>query len=373
MGNLGASQNGQPGATNAGQGQGATGTTALGNSALGYVVDNTGLGTAQTALRQSGIQPAAFLAAGAAAAAGTHTMVPTAPPWPYPHPGLKLAPELLNAVMGMPDGAGAAAQPATLLGGGGMPQNATANAAAAAGPTPPAYPNFGQHFPGTINNQAVRGDRTMGAVDTAALTLLGQVANMSPPAGPTGRGGSATAAAGVGGATGGPNMGQTGMNSNVGGGVNQAIAGGGEGPRPPGVGPGAAAAAAAGIPPPPRTFPFGLPRGAPTPPAGGAPFGTTAHVPLPQQATAAGGTNPSPRWRAARHRSDHGGGERWRTWGPIWRDRPVRTADPADTSHANSGPTAATSTAAGTSGHPSRGNSRQRSGTAGGGPASVWA
>ena len=71
MGNLGASQNGQPGATNAGQGQEATGTTTLGNSALGFVVDNTGLGTAQTALRQSqsGIQPAAFLAAGAAAAA----------------------------------------------------------------------------------------------------------------------------------------------------------------------------------------------------------------------------------------------------------------------------------------------------------------
>ena len=87
-------------------------------------------------------------------------------------------------------------------------------------------------------------------------------------------------------------MGQAGMNSNVGGAVNQAIVGAGEGPRPPGLGPGAAAAAAAGIPPPPRTFPFGLPRGAPTPPTGGAPFSTTAHVPLPQQATAAGAPTP---------------------------------------------------------------------------------
>ena len=72
MDNFGASQNGQPGATNAGQGQGTTGTTTLGNSAIGVVVDNTGLGAAQTALRQSGIQPAAFHAAGAAAAAGAH-------------------------------------------------------------------------------------------------------------------------------------------------------------------------------------------------------------------------------------------------------------------------------------------------------------
>ena len=171
MDNLGDSQNGQPGATNAGQDQGATGISTLGKSALGYVMVDTGQGTAQTALRQSGIKPAAFLAAGAAAAAGTHTMALTAPPWPYPHPGLGLAPELLNAVMGMPDGAGAAAQPAT-LGGGGMPQNAPANAPAVAGPTPPADPNFGKHFLETINNQAVRADHTMGAVDTAALTLL---------------------------------------------------------------------------------------------------------------------------------------------------------------------------------------------------------
>ena len=79
MGNLGgASQkNGQPDATNAGQGQGTTGTTTLGISAFGFVVDNTGLGAAQTALRQSGIQPAAFHAASAAAAAGAHPMAPT--------------------------------------------------------------------------------------------------------------------------------------------------------------------------------------------------------------------------------------------------------------------------------------------------------
>jgi len=56
MDNLDDSQNGQPGATNAGHDQGATGTTALGNSALGYVMVNTGQGTPQTALYQGGIQ-----------------------------------------------------------------------------------------------------------------------------------------------------------------------------------------------------------------------------------------------------------------------------------------------------------------------------
>ena len=288
MDNLGDSQNGQPGATNAGQDQGATGISNLGNSALGYVMVDTGQGTAQTTLHQGGIQPAAFLAAGAAAAAGTHTMAPTAPPWPRPHPGLGLTPELLNAVMGVPDGAGAAAQPAA-LGGGGVLPNVPANAAAA-GPMPPAYPNFGQRFPQTIDNQAVRADHTMD-VDTAALNLLGQAANMSPPAGLTGRGGYATAAAGAGGTTGGFYTGQTGMDSNVGGGVGQAIAGAGEGPRPPGTGPGAAAAAAAGLPPPPRTFPFAPPRGTPIPPTGGAPFGMTTHVP-PPQATTAGAPTP---------------------------------------------------------------------------------
>ena len=76
MDNLGASQNGQPGATNASQGQGTTGTTTLGNSDIGVVVDNTGLGAAQTvkmALHQSGTQPDAFHAAGAAAASGART------------------------------------------------------------------------------------------------------------------------------------------------------------------------------------------------------------------------------------------------------------------------------------------------------------
>ena len=76
--------------------------------------------------------------------------------------------------MGMPDGAGggAAAQPAK-LGGDGVLLNVPANAAAA-DPMPPAYPNFGQRFPQTIDNQAVRADRTMD-VDTASLNnLLGQ-------------------------------------------------------------------------------------------------------------------------------------------------------------------------------------------------------
>ena len=106
MDNFDVAVNGQPGATNAGQGQGATGPTPLGNSAVGFVVDNTDLGTTQTALRKSGIQPAAFHEAGAAAAAGAHTMAPTAPLWQ--HPGLGLTPELLNAVMvmGMPGGRG---------------------------------------------------------------------------------------------------------------------------------------------------------------------------------------------------------------------------------------------------------------------------
>ena len=72
MDNFGASANGPPGATNAGQGQGTTGTATLGGSAIGVVVDNTGLGMTQTALRQSGIQPGAFHAAGAVAAAGAH-------------------------------------------------------------------------------------------------------------------------------------------------------------------------------------------------------------------------------------------------------------------------------------------------------------
>ena len=95
MDNPGGSQNGQPGATNAGQDQGATGISTLGNRALGYVMVDTGQGTAQAALRQGGIQPAAFLAAGAAAAAGTHTMAPTAPPWP-PRPASLALDWLLN-------------------------------------------------------------------------------------------------------------------------------------------------------------------------------------------------------------------------------------------------------------------------------------
>ena len=87
--------NGPPGATNAGQGQGTTRTTTLGGSAIGVVVDITRFGgtTTQVAalrLRQSGIQPGAFLAAGAAAAAGAHQIAPTAPPWPNAGLGLNL-------------------------------------------------------------------------------------------------------------------------------------------------------------------------------------------------------------------------------------------------------------------------------------------
>ena len=150
MDNLGASQDGQPGATNAGQGQGTTGTTTFGNSFIGVVVDNTGLGAAQTALRQSGIRSAAFHAAGSEAAAGAHPMAPTALRWP--NPGLGLTLELMDAVMGNPGGAGAATgQPAT-QGGGGVPQHAMAHAAAAAATMPPAYPAFGQRFPEMNNN-----------------------------------------------------------------------------------------------------------------------------------------------------------------------------------------------------------------------------
>ena len=155
MDNAGDSHAGQPGATNAGQDQGATGGMNLGNSALGYVMVDTGQGAAPTELRQGGVQPAAFFAAGAAAAAGTHTTAPPAPQVPYPQLGLGLSPELLNAVMGVPTGTGAAAQPAT-LGGGGVPQNGPANAPAAAGTATLAYPNFGNDLPQTTFNQDVQ-------------------------------------------------------------------------------------------------------------------------------------------------------------------------------------------------------------------------
>ena len=52
MDNVGDSHVGQPGATNAGQDLGATGGMNLGNSALGYVMVDTGQGTAQTTLHQ---------------------------------------------------------------------------------------------------------------------------------------------------------------------------------------------------------------------------------------------------------------------------------------------------------------------------------
>ena len=76
--------------------QGATGTTTFGDSATGVVVDNTGLGAAQTALRLSGIAPEAFHAAGAATATGVHATAPTAPPFPLATLGLAPEPELLD-------------------------------------------------------------------------------------------------------------------------------------------------------------------------------------------------------------------------------------------------------------------------------------
>ena len=164
MDNAGDSHAGQPGATNAGQDQGATGGMNLGNSALGYVMVDTGQGAAPTELRQGGVQPAAFLAAGAAAAAGTHTTAPPAPQGPYPQLGLGLSPELLNAVMGVPAGAGAAAQPAT-LGGGGVPQNGPAIAPAAAGTNTLAYPNFGNDLPQTTFNQDAQTNQAMDATE----------------------------------------------------------------------------------------------------------------------------------------------------------------------------------------------------------------
>ena len=117
------------------------------------------------------------------------------------------------------------------------------------------------------------------------LTLLGQAADLSPGARPAGRGGGERAAAGLGGATGGPAFGQTaGLYSAVGGDVNQAITGVGDGLRFPGVGSAAAAAAAAGFPPPQRTHlnTTAPPRGAPAPPMGGAPTGTGAPLLQPQ-------------------------------------------------------------------------------------------
>ena len=118
MGNFGASQNGPSDATNAGQGQGTPGTTTLGGSAIG-VVDNSGLGTTQTALRPSGIQRDAFHAAGAAeaGAAGAHQMAPTAPPWPNAGLGLNL--DLTGAMVMDLDGARAATGPQTIQGSGG--------------------------------------------------------------------------------------------------------------------------------------------------------------------------------------------------------------------------------------------------------------
>ena len=324
-------------------------------------------------------------------------MAPTAPSWPNPGLGLNL--EITDAMMMNLGGAGAATGQPAMQGGGGAPQRPMAfRAAAAADPTPPAFPDFGQRFPEMINNQAVRGDHQMGGAGMAGLTLLGQVAQLSPNAARTGQIGGVAAAAGLGGATGGAALaGQTGMYSNVGGAVNQAIAGAGDGLRMPGAGPGAAALAAAGLPPPPLThlIPNAPPRGPPAPQMGGAPSGPVvpvrqpqravaagapppgqgAVVPVrqPQQAAAVGAPPPRPRRRTARLRGEHGCGERCSPRGPVRHDylQPVRTAGPA--AHPSTGPTAATAATAGASGRPSCGFSRQRSGTAGCGAATAGA
>ena len=114
MDNLGASQNGQPGATNAGQGQGTTGTTTLGNSAIGAVVGNTGYGAGR---RRRFARVASSLLRSTLPAQQRlreptqwrqrrlhgHILVLA---WPLA--------ELMGAVMGNPGGAGAATgQPAT--------------------------------------------------------------------------------------------------------------------------------------------------------------------------------------------------------------------------------------------------------------------
>ena len=179
-----------------------------------------------------------------------------------------------------------------------MPQHATTSAAAAAAPMPPAYPNFGQRFPETNTNQAVRGDQQTGDAGMAALTLLGQVAQLSPPAVPAGQGGGATAAAGVGGATGGPNLGQTGIYSNVGGNVNRAIARAGGGPPMPGGEPARArrrqrqpVSLRLDVLTSPQS-PLPVARRHPRWPMGGTPNGPVVPVPQRQQAAAAGAPLP---------------------------------------------------------------------------------
>ena len=163
-------------------------------------------------LRQSGIPPAAFLAAGASAAAGMHQAAPTPPLGQNEGLGLNL--DFTNTMMTNP-GAYAATAPRRTLGGGGQPTQpttATTGVAMGAAWTPD---TFGDRFP-EMNNQ-VRGDMQMGASGMAGLALLGQAAHLSPSAAPAARPGGAAAAAGLGGASGGAaSTGQVGLFSHVG-------------------------------------------------------------------------------------------------------------------------------------------------------------
>ena len=207
------------------------------------------------------------------------------------------------------------------------------------------------------------------------LALLGQAAHLSPGAGPAGQGRGATAAAGLGGATGGPAFGQTaGMFSNAGGDVNQAITGAGDGLRLPGFDAAAAAAAAAGFPPPQRTHltTTAPPLGAPAPPIGGAPTGTGVPLLQPQRTSAAGAPPPGqgagPRGFAGTTAAANAGAR----GGPVRREylQPVRATGSA--ASPNAGPTAATAATAGTSG-PSGDDGRQCSGSTGYGAAATRA
>ena len=216
----------------------------------------------------------------------------------------------------------------------------------------------------------------------AGLTLLSQVALLSPNAVPTGRtgGAAAAAAAGLGGAAGGAALaGLTGMYSNVGGAVNQLSYCGrrrrspnaGGRPGRGGVGGSRSPFAPADPSRPKRPSPW--PAGASD---GRSPSGSPTRSGACTAATASGGDGsafPRPRRRTARLRGEHGCGERRRPRGPVRRDwlLTVRTAGPA--AHPSTGPTAATATTIGASSRPSCGVSRQRSGAAGCGAAAARA
>ena len=198
-------------------------------------------------------------------------MAPTAPPWPAAGmTGRNLNLNLTNAMMMDVCGAEAATVPPPREGGGPRPQPlATAGAATAAALGTRAHFRLG--FPETMNVQGARGEFLMGGAGMAGLTLLGQVAHLSPNAARAGGHVGAAALAGLGDATEGPApTGGSGIYSNAGGEVHQAIAGAGDGFQPPGAGPAAAAATAAGYQLP-HNHPAAPPRGPAVLPAGGAP------------------------------------------------------------------------------------------------------